>query len=334
MPIQNETGNVDGESASPQDGAIVDALLAELKDDQGGTKQAALRRALEIDDASGVEPPDGSNGADVTRTSDDVRIERLQATVESLAAYTDALEAFLDENGTAETVLADLQEGLDETRTELEALSATVDELEAADADHADRLATTESRCDSIEDAVKTLAGQLADLENATEAAVKTLDEQFGSLEGRVETLERRLEMVADRADDTASTVNSRTRQLEVALEDLELAFDEQLSALEADLEAEIDDLREEIDDASAADEFQAELDRLESRVDERLEDLEADVSSDIVEVEKTLVYTTNDLEDEIRSLAADINDLRAAQTSSQTPSTDSDDGSDPDREQ
>lgn len=306
MTIQNDTGDADGESL--QDDTVVDALLAELKDDQGGTKQAALRRALEVDGASGIEHPTESTDSDHTRVSNDVRIERLQTTVESLAAYTDSLEAFLDENGTAETVLADIQGGLDDTRDELKTLSATVKNLEATDADHAERLAETETRCDSIEDAVKTLAGQLADLEKATEAAVKTLDDQCIALEGRVETLENRLEILSNRVDDATSTVNSRTRRLESALEDLESAVDEQFTELDGDLERELDALR---DDLSATDgEFDAKIDRLTSRFEDRIANIESDLSNEIMDVEKTLVYTSNDLEEEIESLAAEIDDL------------------------
>ncbi|ADB59980.1 hypothetical protein Htur_1088 [Haloterrigena turkmenica DSM 5511] len=120
MPVQDDTETLETESLSQRNGPLIDALLAELKDDQGGAKRAALRRALELDGP--------------TRTSTDVRLDRLQSTVESLAAYTDAPEAFLDEQGTAETVLADVQEGLEATRDELDALEATVD-ASAADLD-------------------------------------------------------------------------------------------------------------------------------------------------------------------------------------------------------
>ncbi|MFT4909036.1 MAG: ElaB/YqjD/DUF883 family membrane-anchored ribosome-binding protein [Natronomonas sp.] len=127
-------------------GTLAEELEAAEPDDPD---LAALRAAL------GVESP----------TSVETRIEHLQSTVADLEAYTDALETFLDENGDAQEVLADLRERHDETIDRL-------DDVESTAEDAAEEIEATEDRLGATIDAVR------ADIE-AIEADVATLSSEL-----------------------------------------------------------------------------------------------------------------------------------------------------------
>lgn len=149
----NEAGSDHHGFADPTAGAE-DGLLGTLAEELEAAEPddpdlAALRTAL------GVESP----------ASVELRIEHLQSTVADLEAYTDALEAFLDENGDAQEVLADLRESHDETIDRL-------DDVEATAEDAAEEIEATEDRLGATIDAVR------ADIE-AIEAEVATLSSEL-----------------------------------------------------------------------------------------------------------------------------------------------------------
>ncbi|WP_252699679.1 hypothetical protein [Natronosalvus vescus] len=119
-------------------------------------------------------------GQDESRTSVGVRLEHVQARMESFAAYVDALEEFLDENGTA----AQIQERL---QSDLETVH---DELQAA----GDERQTLRSRIDTLEGA----QWSEEEIETLVDLAIDDLgDDRKGQLEQlttRIDDLEDALE--------------------------------------------------------------------------------------------------------------------------------------------
>ncbi|MRW98051.1 MULTISPECIES: hypothetical protein [Haloferax] len=112
------------------DDSLVDALVTELAArDLSDDERAVLREAL------GVSAP----------TSVDVRLRHVQNRVDDLDAYTTALESFLDENGTAEQVLDDLQ-------TETEAMRDDIERLESTLAASKEAIELVEQQVTAIED--------------------------------------------------------------------------------------------------------------------------------------------------------------------------------------
>jgi len=133
--------------------------------------------------------------------SDAVRLEDLQSRFHDLAAYTDALEAFIDENGDADGVLADLQSGLSAVEEEVETLSAATERVEriegrlddnpeagvleeridgvVADVDEVER--TLHSRVGEIEDRLAELESTVTDVEEQTEVLLELQDVFGGS---------------------------------------------------------------------------------------------------------------------------------------------------------
>ncbi|KAB1185012.1 MULTISPECIES: hypothetical protein [Haloferax] len=116
--------------------SIVDALVEELSSrDLSDDELAVLRDSL------GTSAP----------TSLDARLSHVQNRVDNLAAYTKALEEFLDENGTAEQVIDGLQTETAEMRDDIE-------QLESALTASKDAIQTIEAQVESIEDSLVTEA--------------------------------------------------------------------------------------------------------------------------------------------------------------------------------
>ncbi|KTG26988.1 hypothetical protein [Haloferax profundi] len=154
---------------------VVDALVAELSARDLSEEEMAVLR-----DSLGASSPN----------SLDVRLEHVQNRVDNLAAYTTALEEFLDENGTAEQVLDDLQTDTAEMREDIERLESALSASKEA-------IQTIESQVESIEDRMvttSTFEERLSELderlvsESALEAQVEELTDELEDIRGDVET--------------------------------------------------------------------------------------------------------------------------------------------------
>jgi hypothetical protein len=153
--------------------------------------------------------------------STQVEIEHLQSRVSELEAYTDALEEFLDEEGTAQQLVSDVED-------EVSSLSAALDDLD-------DELGEVEA---SVEDAAgdrEQLRERVADVEAEVEA-VDDLHEDVQRLRGDVDAIDERLEDTEDAVMDV--------EELEDDLEDVA----EDLDDVEAHVE-EIEEWRDQLSD-------------------------------------------------------------------------------------
>ncbi|TYL37102.1 AAA family ATPase [Natronococcus pandeyae] len=167
-----ETESAEDESDVAFEGSIGARLATEIRE---GTVDEddleALRSELDLE-------PSGSEIA---------KVEHLQSRVEEVAAYTDALERFLDEQGTGEQLIEEFQ-------TELASFE---DELAAMD----DQLEDTESRVDGVETDVESLTDWTADLETdlgEVAADVETVEDDLEDVSDDVETVDERVDDVAD----------------------------------------------------------------------------------------------------------------------------------------
>jgi prefoldin subunit 5 len=166
-------GTADGVPAPPTDGSLLDALTAELEAADAGTR-AAFRDALGVGGTNSV----------------DVRLEHLQKRVDTLAAYSDAMEAFIDENGSGMEVVEEVQAAL-----------ARVDDRVADLEDRIDALQSVDDRVDDLDERVEAVDGRYEDLDERVEAVdgrYEDLDERVEAVDGRYEDLDERVE--ADRS--------------------------------------------------------------------------------------------------------------------------------------
>jgi peptidoglycan hydrolase CwlO-like protein len=214
-----------GTSGSDVDASGTD-LEAELEDDADddtgpvgaaagaggfdeGEVAAALAEAIRNDQVADedLETIQGALGG--VPQSTEVEIDHLQSRVSELEAYTDALEAFIDENGPAQEVLSEFEDDVEDLENELADVHADVASVEEslADADEDREALWTE-----VEE-VQSKAGAVDDLEESLERLrgdVDALDERLADTEEDVLALadvEDDIESLEDDLDDVEETV-------------------------------------------------------------------------------------------------------------------------------
>ena len=173
-------------AASAVDGSLLAALAREARENDLPDEDAAtLREALGVSDQ-----PDGSVEA---------RVQRIQRDVADLRAYTDALEEFLDENGTGRQILEEAREGIDQFEDRLDEFERTVERVET-NVDETDA-ATQELRSDvgEVRGEVEETAASVEDLEAEVATVGEDLDEvraqvPEGDLTERIEEMESDLQ--------------------------------------------------------------------------------------------------------------------------------------------
>lgn len=156
------TGDARG-AAMPSGGgeeSVVAALAAEIRngevDDDDDLEE--LREALGVTDD----------------TSTDARIEHLQSQVANLEAYTDALEAFLDEEGDAQAVLEGVREDYETTTERLDEIDEQLAELSAS----------VDEELDAVRDDVAALQETVGELESELADVAEMRDRLASALSG------------------------------------------------------------------------------------------------------------------------------------------------------
>ena len=170
-----------------QPGAVAKTLAAEIRQDHvDDATLAVLEEELDL----------GGSGTDEGAV--DARIQHLQTEVSDLAAYTSALEEFLDENGQGDELIEEFRERLDEFGTEL----------------------------DTVRNEIQTVVGEVDTVRDSVSQQEDTVEE----LEGTVDTLEDEVEELSEQVGD-ASDVDERLSEIQDDIQDLE-EWREQLSSV------------------------------------------------------------------------------------------------------
>jgi len=178
-PDEDASADSDGDAESvssdvrTDEQSLVDRLVTELR---AGTVSEENRRYLEQEFGS---QPSGSV---------DARLNTLQAEVADLAAYTDALEAFLDENGTPEQLTETVEVRLDAVEADLETVEVTVADHEAELSMLREELRGLRDELDSVSvdlssvaDEVEALSADLSDIEGA--ASTDDIEDRIAEVE-------------------------------------------------------------------------------------------------------------------------------------------------------
>lgn len=209
----DDDGDLDIDLPDPEDEAAADAGAADdtgPAGDTGATATAGAAAATEPAVAEGeslvaalVSEVESGRVADddleelreaLGVTADDsteARIEHLQSSVADLEAYTDALEAFLDEEGDAQSVLEDVQSDLEDAADRIEALEADVERIHE----------------DVTDDLDEELASIRSELEAMDEDLAGVSEDRLDELEADLEALEAEIEDVAEMRDRLASAL-------------------------------------------------------------------------------------------------------------------------------
>jgi prefoldin subunit 5 len=158
------------------------------------------------------------------------KVEHLQSRVEELAAYTSALEEFLDDEGTAQQLLEDYE-------AEVADLTETVDGVQTRVEDNA----TSIDRIDDDVDAVESKVDDLGDDVDAVQDTVTSVESSQDDLESTVETVDTRIDDVERSVAEVESTLDDQVERFSDRMTDVESDLtdhDDELSELTANLEA------------------------------------------------------------------------------------------------
>lgn len=154
---------------------LVDALLAELED--GGLREEdreILAEHVDVDFPNSI----------------GVRIRHIQDNIDDLIAYRNALEEFIDENGSAEAVIEQLEASVEDVRDEFDEVQAELAEV-SDDVDTAmsnlDRQFELEEAVEANTDELSTVSESIALVRDEYCDRLDELSEEFDGLESSVE---------------------------------------------------------------------------------------------------------------------------------------------------
>lgn len=206
-------GTADDEtSIDPTDGeSLADRLVAELR---AGNVSTENRRYLQRE-LGGVQP----------RGSVDARLQQLQAKLSDFEAYTDAVEEFLDEGGTAEQLTETVETRLDAFEDDLRTLESTVAELAELQGDVAD-----------LDELTSTVADHESELESLDED-MSSLEEDLSSVQEGLETVREKVDAVSAELSGVTGTVEELGAELSRLDEEATDGVEDRLAEVEAELE-------------------------------------------------------------------------------------------------
>ena len=278
--------HVDAPGAATEQGADAESTPpGRAVDDAAGGLAATLAseiRAGEVSE-SDLETLRGELDAGLPRSAD-VRIRRVQAQMEDLNAYADAIAEFIDEEGTGAELVERLDAELTEINEELGDLRASVDAADDERAELRESVEAVDSDVDAVDERLAEVAGQLVDVAEDAEDAAAGVDE----LHDRADGIEERLDRTTDRVDEVDSAVRD-------------------VSADVDDVAADVDDVAGEVENvASDIDETGAHVSRLDEEMGDVREDIAA-IDGDVVETRESLEAELDDLRAEVSALSAEL---------------------------
>lgn len=221
---EETTVDVDGDS-------LVASLAAEIREQNVSAEDVKLlRRAFEIAGQDG-----GTTAA---------KLQQIQTDIADLRAYTNAMEEFLDENGTAQEIMEDfnqqiesfenqlssMQSSLEQNSEQLESVSGDVDdfseeississEIDSVGQEIDDVNDKVESVSDRVDSVTEDVEGVSSDLEDVSEQ-VDSMDEEFDNFDSAISDIESDIEGLEENIMN--GEMEDRLEEMEDELEDLQ----------------------------------------------------------------------------------------------------------------
>lgn len=177
----------------------------------GGSVAATLAEEIregrvDDDDLATIEEEIDLGGASDGAT--DARIQQLQTEVSDLEAYTTALEEFLNENGTAQQVLEDVQSDIETVQNTLQSVQDTVEghdsELDELD----DDVSEAAGKVDEVVEEVKSVKSTVDDLESQLDE-IDDVSEQIDDLADDVDDIEEDIDELQDWREQLSSVLGA-----------------------------------------------------------------------------------------------------------------------------
>ncbi|WP_436929167.1 hypothetical protein [Halosimplex halobium] len=180
-------------------GSVADRVAAELRRDEASAQTVAtLRRHLTPDRPGTVE----------------AKLDHCMTRIGELDAYVDALEEFLDDEGTAEQLLAEVREDLQRVEARTEDVARRVEAVEAAQSRLDDRLAAVESELDDLDEEVESV--------DELSASVEELDAGLSETRAELTDAVEAVESDVSRLDDDVESIEEWRSTVVTALSDAE----------------------------------------------------------------------------------------------------------------
>lgn len=177
------------------EGSVVTAMANEIRENNVSVDDLKLLdRAFQKVSGRSETTTSSSGGAT------DARVEKIQSDVADLRAYTDAIEEFLEDEGTGQQLISEFEDRLDEFANDLDSMQSEVESVsEEVDSVSGD-LDNIGSEVSSLGEEVDTVSNDVA----SVESTVEEVDSAVDSLEEAVEELESEVAggEVADRMED------------------------------------------------------------------------------------------------------------------------------------
>ncbi|MFP8957858.1 hypothetical protein ACLI4Y_14120 [Natrialbaceae archaeon A-CW3] len=202
QPTRTQSDDARGNVGATDGGAAVDSVEAEepVEPDTSEAKDQAeydmlerLLVELETGDVHDEQRERLRNALGVADSrSKAVRLTYLEGRVQEISAYADAMEAFIDDSGTAEELIAEAE--------------AAQEALEALEERHEMLEARLEDWQDSLEERFDALESRIQERQTDLEQQQDTFDQRVTTLESRLDALE------ADHADVEASQRSIETQ--------------------------------------------------------------------------------------------------------------------------
>ncbi|AHG03694.1 hypothetical protein HALDL1_08850 [Halobacterium sp. DL1] len=165
-----------------------------------GDVAGALAEAIRQDEVSDEDMETLDEAFGGISGSTEVEIEHVQSRVSELEAYTDALEAFLDDNGPAQDLLAELEADVGSLSEDLGELEASVENAADERETLRERVADVEAEFDAVDDLSDDLERLRGDVEALDERVADTEDAVFeiGDIEDDLEDLEDHVDEIEE----------------------------------------------------------------------------------------------------------------------------------------
>jgi predicted nucleic acid-binding Zn-ribbon protein len=181
----------------------------------------------------------------------DVRIGRLQSQMDDLAAYSDALETFIDEEGTGEQLISEFRAEVDSVSSSLTTLETALTSAEADRVDLRDEVDDVATTVTALENRVETNTDDLSSVADEV-AELAAVAESVETLAATVDSLDTEMgDVRADVADIDSDLAESHA-QLEDELEAVREDVAEQVEGLRDSVVDDVEHLKREMDDIQA----------------------------------------------------------------------------------
>jgi peptidoglycan hydrolase CwlO-like protein len=191
---------------SAQTTAATDGAAAVAGGSVAATLAEEIREGRVDDDDLAVIEEEMDLGA--TDGATDARIQQLQSEVSDLEAYTSALEEFLNENGTAQQVLEDVQSDIETVQNTLESVQESVESHDQELDDLDDDVSEASGKVDEVVDEVKSVKSTVDDLESQLDE-IDDVSDEVSDLADDVDDIEDEIDELQDWREQLSSVLGA-----------------------------------------------------------------------------------------------------------------------------